>query len=140
VSCAYRDGFTATGTVTIAGPQAIAKARQCGDMIWQRLERAGYVFDHANAEVIGTGACAPGILDAPDDLPEVVLRVSVSDKRKDSVERFSRELAPLVTSGPPGVTGYTSGRPVVREVFAYWPALIEKKAVTPIVQFIGAGS
>jgi hypothetical protein len=47
------------------------------------------------------------------------------------VERFTKEFAPLVTAGPPGVTGYTTGRPAVREVFAYWPALIAKAAVDP---------
>ena len=52
------------------------------------------------------------------------------------VERFTRELAPLVTSGPPGVTGYTTGRPPVREVLAYWPALIAKSAVTPRVEML----
>jgi hypothetical protein len=39
-----------------------------------------------------------------------------------------------VTAGYPGVTGYTTGRPAVREVFAYWPALITKAAVTPTVE------
>ena len=64
-----------------------------------------------------------------NDPPEVVLRVSVRDSRKAIVERFGRELAPMVTSGPPGVTGYTTGRPTVREVFAYWPALIDRAVV-----------
>jgi hypothetical protein len=41
-----------------------------------------------------------------------------------------------VTSGPPGVTGYTTGRPPVREVFAYWPALVAKGAVTPHVEVL----
>ena len=50
------------------------------------------------------------------------------------VERFTKEFAPLVTSGPPGVTGYTTGRPSVREVFAYWPALLAKDAATPAVR------
>ena len=68
-----------------------------------------------------------GVLEAEP----VVLRVTVHDQRKDMVERFTKEFAPLVPSGPPGVTGYTSGRPPVREVFAYWPALLDKKAVTP---------
>ena len=68
--------------------------------------------------------------------PEVVLRVAVHDSRKAVVERFSRELAPLVTSGPPGVTGYTTGRPAVREVFAYWPALIDRDAVTAEVRVV----
>jgi len=38
-----------------------------------------------------------------------------------------------VTAGPPGVTGYTTGRPQVREVFAYWPALVAKSVVDPLV-------
>ena len=62
-----------------------------------------------------------------------MLRVTVRDTRRGAVERFTKELAPLVTSGPPGVTGYTTGRPPVREVFAYWPALIAKNAVEPVV-------
>jgi hypothetical protein len=65
-----------------------------------------------------------------------MLRVSVHDRRKDVVERFAKELAPLVTSGPPGVTGYTTGRPAAREVFAYWPALIEKNAVESKVEML----
>ena len=70
------------------------------------------------------------------DPPEVMLRVSVRDDRKEVVERFSRELAPLVTAGPPGVSGYTSGRPVVREVFAYWPALIDRQVVEASVALV----
>ena len=52
------------------------------------------------------------------------------------MERFTKEFAPLVTSGPPGITGYTTGRPPVREVFAYWPALIDKTAVHVDVSMI----
>ena len=52
-------------------------------------------------------------------------------------ERSDR-LAPLVTSGPPGVTGYTGGRPKVREVFAYWPTLVPKELVVPEVQMVGS--
>jgi hypothetical protein len=62
--------------------------------------------------------------------------VSVHDKKKDVVERFAKEFAPLVTSGPPGVTGYTTGRPAVREVFAYWPALVEKSVMHAKVEML----
>lgn len=58
------------------------------------------------------------------------------DASKEKVERFAKEFAPLVTSGPPGVTGYTTGRPAVREVFAYWPALVEKSAVQAKVEVL----
>jgi Acyclic terpene utilisation family protein AtuA len=129
VSIAYRDGFAASGTLVLLGPDAVAKARLCGQIILDRLRRAGYVPERSNIEVLGAGDVVPGVLPMRDDAPEVVLRVSVSDNRRAAVERFSKEFAPLVTSGTPGVTGYTTGRPPVREVFAYWPALVPKHLV-----------
>jgi hypothetical protein len=65
-----------------------------------------------------------------------VLRVAVRDASRANVERFTKEFAPLVTSGPPGVTGYTTGRPAVREVFAYWPALVAKSQVKAVVEMV----
>jgi len=65
-----------------------------------------------------------------------VLRVAVRDPRKAAVERFTKEFAPLVTSGFAGTTGYTTGRAAIREVFAYWPALVAKSAVTPLVSVL----
>ena len=104
-------------------------------MLLARLRRAGVEPQHANVECLGAGDSAPGVQPATDP-PEVVLRVTVRDSRKAVVERFTKEFAPLVTAGPPGVTGYTTGRPPVREVFAYWPALIKKSAVTPRVEVV----
>jgi hypothetical protein len=142
VSIAYRDGYLATGTLVIAGPNAAEKAKLSGDAL---LKRIGQPFDRSNVECLGAGACAPGIF---SPLPlgegpgvrtapaEIVMRVSVHDRDKRKVERFAKEFAPLVTSGPPGVTGYTTGRPPVREVFAYWPALISKSAVEPKVEVL----
>jgi hypothetical protein len=138
VSIAYRDGFTASGTLVIFGPDAPAKARRCGEMILRRLQRAGVQPEHSNIECLGAGDCVPGVVATRGQPAEVVLRVSVRDANKAVVERFTKELAPLVTSGPPGVTGYTTGRPAVREVFAYWPALLAKDAVTPEVRVFSA--
>jgi hypothetical protein len=135
VSIAYRDGWTASGTLVIAGPAAATKARRCGEIMFERLRRAGISPAHRNIECLGAGDSAPGVLPIVD-APEVVLRVTVRDSNRAVVERFSKEFAPLVTSGPPGVTGYTTGRPPVREVFAYWPALVNKRAVTGQVQLI----
>jgi hypothetical protein len=136
VSVAYRDGFIASGTLVVAGPGAPAKAQRSGEMILQRLARAGVQPQHHNIERLGAGDCVPGVVQAQGEPSEVVLRVSVRDARKGVVERFTKEFAPLVTSGPPGVTGYTTGRPPVREVFAYWPALIAKQAVRPEVKVL----
>jgi hypothetical protein len=138
VSIAYRNGFTASGTLVVFGPDAPAKARRCGEMILERLRRAGAAPEASNIECLGAGDCVPGVVESPAlpagaSPPEVVLRATVRDSRRSAVERFTRELAPLVTSGPPGVTGYTTGRPPVREVFAYWPALLAKRAAVPEV-------
>lgn len=134
VSVAYRDGWMAAGTLVIAGPNAAEKARRSGAVILERLRRAGFSYEATNIEALGAGHVVPGVVTASFDPPEVVLRVAVRDPRRVAVERFTKEFAPLVTSGFAGTTGYTTGRPPVREVFAYWPALIAKSAVTPVVE------
>lgn len=135
VSIAYRDGWTAAGTLVISGPKAADKARRAGEMVLARLARCDALPEKHLVECLGAGDSLPGVL-PPSDPPEVVLRIAVRDKRKGVVERFSRELAPLVTSGPPGTTGYTTGRPTVREVFAYWPSLIHRDVVQPQVNIL----
>ncbi len=128
VSIAYRDGFMSSGTLAFFSGDAVGKARRAGEMILERLKRAGVTFARSNIETIGAGAIVPG--HGPAAPPnEVMLRVTVHDPSKAAVERFGKEFAPLVTAGPPGTTGYTTGRPSVREVFAYWPALIDRRAV-----------
>ena len=70
-----------------------------------------------------------------EDLPEVQLRIGVRGSNRGDIERFTREIAPLVLNGPPSVTGFAGGRPKVEEVVAYWPALIDKRVVQPSVTF-----
>jgi hypothetical protein len=136
VSISYRDGYTAAGTLTIFGPNAIAKARQSGVILLAKLKQAGFDFAHSLVEVLGAGDCVPGVLKPASDPPEVVLRVAVRDPNKAAVERFTKEFAPLVTAGFAGTAGYTTGRASVREVFAYWPALVKKSAVNAKVDVI----
>ncbi|MFO0852179.1 MAG: acyclic terpene utilization AtuA family protein [Gemmataceae bacterium] len=136
VSCAYRDGFASSGTLVLLGPNAAQKARHSGQIILDRLRQAGVTFEHSLVEVLGSGDVVIGVTGRMDP-PEVVLRVAVRDAKKANVERFTKEFAPLVTAGFAGTTGYTTGRPQVREVFAYWPALVAKSAVTPTVDVLG---
>lgn len=133
VSIAYRAGYTASGMLAIFGPDAAAKARLCGQIILDRVHRSGLALEKTSIECLGDGDVVPGVFPRPNQSTEVILRVAVHDSRRAAVERFAKEFAPLVTSGPPGITGYTTGRPQVREVFAYWPALITKAAVQPVI-------
>jgi hypothetical protein len=134
VSIAYRDGFTAGGMLTFLGPRAAAKARESGEIILERLKHAGATFGHSLIEVLGAGSLVPGVILPKEEPVEVVLRLTVRDAKKANVERFAKEFAPLVTSGFASTSGYTTGRPQVREVFAYWPALIAKTAVAANVE------
>jgi len=135
ISGSYLAGYKAAGQITVSGPRAAEKARLAADIVWKRLERAGVAFppENRSTELLGTGACLPGVFgaqvdDAPE-LPEVVLRLGVRDSDPKKVERFGQEIAPLITAGPPGVTGFAGGRPKAQEIVAYWPALLAREEV-----------
>ncbi|MEZ5332245.1 MAG: acyclic terpene utilization AtuA family protein [Thermoanaerobaculia bacterium] len=136
ISASYLHGYKASGQITVSGPRAIAKARLAAETVWKRLERAGVDFpDEARTEeLVGLGACLPDILPAPADPPEVVLRLGVHDEDREKVDRFGKEIAPLVTAGPPGVTGFAGGRPKPQEIVAFWPALLARDAIEGRIQ------
>lgn len=131
ISASYLAGYKASGQLTVSGPRAVEKARLAAEIVWKRLQRAGVTFpkEDRQEEYLGTGVCLPGILPAPVDPPEVVLRLGVRGGDREAVERFGKELAPLVTAGPPGVTGFAGGRPKPQAIVAYWPALVAREAV-----------
>jgi hypothetical protein len=130
----YRDGWTASGMLAVVGRDAAAKARASGAMIIERVRRGGFELAESLVECLGAGDVAPGVV-LPSAPPfEVVLRVTVRDGRREAVERFCRELAPLITSGPPGLAGYASGRPSPRPAFGYWTSLVPRGLVEDRIQ------
>jgi hypothetical protein len=122
----YKDGWMASGMLAVVGRDAEAKARAAGAVILERVARAGYQLADSLVECFGAGDVAPGVIRPASPPFEVVLRVTVRDPNRAAVERFCRELAPLVTSGPPGIAGYAAGRPSPRPAFGYWPALLPR--------------
>lgn len=141
VSIAYRAGFKAVGTVVYSWPDALDKAELADRVLRERLERLGVRFDQILTEFVGASA-THGTLAERDvaairrNLPEVQLRVGVRGDDRNAVERFTREIAPLVLNGPPSVTGFAGGRPKVEEIVAYWPALVDKSVVTTSVDIV----
>ena len=132
VSLSYQDGWKSTGQLTISGPDALEKARLCAAIVWERLAYDGFEYgpDERMEEYVGAGVCHAGIAggETPDP-PEVVLRMGVKGPDRAKVDRFGSELVPLVTSGPPGVTGFAGGRPKATEIIGFWPALVRKDKV-----------
>jgi len=136
VSISYSGGFKALGQLTIAGPDAVEKAHLCANIIWDRLKYDGCEFSEDNkmVELVGTSVCHAGIAQLDSEPAEVVLRIGVKDADKSKVDRFGMEIVPLVTSGPPGVTGFAGGRPKGTEIVSYWPALMTKNLITTKVK------
>ncbi len=130
VSIAYRAGWKAVGTLVYSWPDAVKKARAADRVLRERLDRLGLQYDEILTELVGWSSTHGHLAGPPpDDLPEIQLRVAVRSHDRDAVERFSREIAPLILSGPPSVTGFAGGRPRVQEIMAFWPALIDRTAI-----------
>ncbi|MFL6334354.1 MAG: acyclic terpene utilization AtuA family protein [Pyrinomonadaceae bacterium] len=135
VSISYSAGFKAVGTLVYAWPDAYAKARAADQILRARLERLGLKFEQILTEFVGANATHGPLAGEPNrDAPEVQLRVGVRGDDRKSIERFTKEIAPLILTGPPAVTGFAGGRPKVEEVVAYWPALIPKTEIEPRVE------
>jgi hypothetical protein len=158
-SCAYAHGFAAKGDLVVCGADAADKARVCGEILLERVRLGGYGLARTEIELLGEGAAMPGGF-SPDGpyralataaaagaramaagrgeagaaAIEVVLRVSAWDARKEAIERFCREFSPLVTSGPPGITGYAGSRPKPRPVLSYWPTTVARSRVRAQVE------
>jgi hypothetical protein len=137
VSISYSAGYKAVGTLVYSWPDAYDKARAADRILRARLDRLGLKFDQILTEFVGANATHGLLAGEPSpDLPEVQLRVGVRSENRAAVERFTKEIAPLVLTGPPGVTGFAGGRPKVEEIIAYWPALMPKDEIEPRVEMI----
>jgi hypothetical protein len=137
VSLAYQAGFTATAQLLIVGEHAVEKGLHIGELVFKRLAKIGVTFEQTNIECLG-GASSLASKPAEIEPCEIMLRLSVRDSNRAPVERFTYEIAPLITNGPNGIAGYASGRPAVRPVLAYWPTFIPKSCVTSKVEIRSA--
>jgi hypothetical protein len=136
LSISYANGWKAIGTLVYSWPQALEKARAADRIVRERLRGLGLAFDEIYTEYFGVNACLGPAAPPNPDPPEVQLRIGVRGADKNAVDRFTRELIPLVLNGPPGATGFGEGRPVVREIVAYWSALVPRDEIVTRVEVI----
>ena len=137
VSISYSAGYKAVGTLVYSWPDAYEKAAAADKILRSRLDRLGLRFDEVLTEFVGVNAVHGALAGEPSrECAEVQLRVGVRANDRKAIERFTKEIAPLVLTGPPGVTGFAGGRPKVEEIIAYWPALIPKSEIKSQVAII----
>ncbi|PKD44390.1 acyclic terpene utilization AtuA family protein [Rhodohalobacter barkolensis] len=136
ISASYIDGYKLSSTLVYSWPDAVKKAKAAGNILLKRAEKLGIKFRDTNIELVGLNACnedMDALKQDLSDMNEVQLRVSVHGESREDLNRFGMEIAPLILTGPSGVTGFAGGRPKASDVVAYWPALLDKKAATPRV-------
>lgn len=137
VSISYSSGFKAVGTLVYAWPDAYRKAQAADQILRARLDRLGLKFDQVLTEFVGANATHGRLAgETTGDVAEVQLRVGVRANDRAAVQRFTKEIAPLILTGPPAVTGFAGGRPKVEEIVAYWPALIPKTEIVAEVNLL----
>ena len=136
VSISYSYGWKAIGTLVYSWPQALEKAQAADRIVRERLSKLGLQFEEIYTEFFGCDACHGPAAVRCSDPAEIQLRIGVRGGDKKAVDRFTRELVPLVLNGPPTATGFGDGRPPVREVVAYWPALIPRAEIETRVEVV----
>ena len=135
VSISFHEGYKLISQLTVAGPDAVEKAKLCADIVFDRVAMDGVTFtdEEKFIEIVGTNVCHAGITPAPEEPAEVILRLGAKSPEKAKLDRLGMEIVPLVTSGPPGVTGFAGGRPKATEIISFWPALLSKDKVKTTV-------
>lgn len=136
VSVAYADGFKASGTLIISGPDARAKADIFSDILWTKLDaelkRAGLPpVRKSMTEYIGDDSTHRN-LSPKTFAKEVLVRFGALADDKATLQVFRKILPSLILSGPSGVA-VTGGAPAISEVVSYWPALIPQAVALPSV-------
>lgn len=136
VSASYNKGYKLSSTLVYSWPNALKKARRAGEILTSRAQNLKLDIDSFKCEYVGFNGCNEmPISDKAENenFNEIQLRISASGNDKDALNRFGMEIAPLILTGPSGVTGFAGGRPKASEIVAYWPALIKKDACYPRV-------
>jgi len=135
VSMSYANGYKILSTLAISGPDAVEKAHVLADMVFKRMAMHGAPIPEENRflELFGTNVLYKGIAPTPEQPHEILMRIGAKGADAKKLDILGTEIAPLLTSGPPGITGFAGGRARATEIVGYWPALIDKtKVVTRV--------
>jgi hypothetical protein len=128
VSVGYLDGWIGEGQISYGGPGALARAQLARDVVLERLQLIGVVFDDVRAELIGVDALHGTALGsrAAAEPWEVRLRVAARCAEKADAMRIGNEVETLYTNGPYGGGGATKS---VRQVVAVASLLMPREAI-----------
>ncbi|WKD49047.1 acyclic terpene utilization AtuA family protein [Microbulbifer spongiae] len=136
VSISYEKGYKILSTLCVSGPDAIEKSNLIYKMVFDRLAIHGIEIPEQDRfiEIFGTNVLYKGLVPKNQQPHEVLVRIGARGSDAKKLDVLGSEIAPLTTSGPPGITGFSGGRSRAKAVVGYWPALIDKSEITTSVR------
>ena len=141
VSASARDGFSARGSLVVAGPDVRAKTAALEIAFRDRLradcEAAGVPFPaEFRVDLAGADAAQRGLADAARlDPSEGLVRFAAWSPSRAPLQVFRKLLPSFILSGPAGLA-VTGGAPAISDVVGYWPALVPRERVSAGVRVI----
>jgi hypothetical protein len=140
VSISYQDGFTNAVGMTFVWPHALERAKATERLLLERSAKRGIQIDAHHVDWIGVNGSHGPMAPAPREEPnEVLFRMAIRTRDRESAKRFGEEIAPMMLSGLPGAgSGLLTGRPEPRPIVNFWPALVPRDAATPRVEVLTA--
>ena len=141
VSATWQDGYRATATVSIVGPDAVAKAMKTAQALIARgrlifAEQSLPDFTETHIEPLG-GEVSYGPLSRGQASREILLRIVMSHSDPRALELVAREVGSLGLSTAPGVTGIFGGRPRPSPVVRLYTFFVEKTALAAPTVTVG---
>ncbi len=135
VSATHQDGYRAVASISIVGPDAVAKAERTAEAIIARArmlfrERNIADFSATHSEALGSEA-SYGAKARARATREVLLRVVVEHNDREAIDIFAREIGSIGLSFAPGTTGIYNGRPKPTPVVKLFTFFIDKAVLLP---------
>lgn len=110
VTACFEGGWLGEGEISLAGPNALPRARLAADVLLERLRRRGLDV-RARVDLIGIASVHDsdsGALwrayDGPDP-EDIRVRLAVAGARQDDVDQAVREVLAMLCCGPAGTGG-----------------------------------
>jgi hypothetical protein len=139
VSISYQDGWANAVGLTFVWPHAIERAKATERLLLERCAKLGVQIDEHHVDWIGVNGAWGPMAPPAGDPAEILFRMAIRTRDRDSAKRFGEEIAPLVLSGIPGAcAGLLTGRPEPRPIVNFWPTLVPRDAVAPRVEVLTA--
>lgn len=116
VSLVYEDGYQIRGQLVYSGPDALTKSQVAQEILRKRCAEVDAVPERLSFSHPGRDSCHGELANPPGDPDEIVLRLAAVDQDRGVLDQVGRQFMALILSGPPGCTGFGSGRPTPRPI------------------------